>query len=46
MNTQNKNTAQIIEAIKAIANSEQYKAKYSKVLSNGYPVKTEKARCA
>ena len=47
MNTTNKKTtAEIIEAIKAIANSEKYKAKYSKFLSNGHPVKTDKVRCA
>lgn len=38
--------AEIIEALKAIAQSEQYKAKYAKFLPNGHPVQSNKPRCA
>lgn len=48
IDTENKKPtyAEIIEALKAIAQSEQYKAKYAKFLPNGHPVQSNKPRCA
>jgi hypothetical protein len=46
-NTASKPTlAEIIAAIKAHANTEQYKAKYANTLPNGHPVQISGPRCS